>query len=209
MKMTTRWKFPLSRIDPAFVFSFAFFLCGAVVGLLVTTRISGDGAESLMQTLTQYVESLRSSAGAPSSVGQSFLNAFEYHTVVFLAGFTSLGVVVVPVAMAVRGFFLSFSITSFVLVFGWPGLGLALGAFLVQTLILLPCLFILANQSFTSSVLLLRISTGKMPRPPGRLFRPVYYLRFGVMALVMTMVALYEAFLSPLLLSWLVQLFSL
>ncbi len=202
MKRLFRWDWPSKKPDPNLILLFAFFLCGAIIACIVSASVDGESGEALTKTIVSYISVLSERPISTALLGPALLNAFRYHLLVFVFSFTSLGVLFVPCLMALRGFFLSFSITAFVRLFGTSGLWLALGAFLVQNLILLPCLFVLAQGALSSSLKLFQIAMGRLSKPATPLFGRPYFLRFAVISVFLVVCALYEAFLSPMLFTW-------
>ena len=71
-----------------------------------------------------------------------------------LMGFTGLGLLGIPVLFSIRGFLLSFAITSFVRMFGGVGGVLAFLTFGVTGLVAIPVLFVLGVQSLAAARLL-------------------------------------------------------
>jgi hypothetical protein len=130
-------------------------------------------------------------------IGRAFFNAFKYHVAVFLLGFTMLGVGVAPLITATKGFFLSFSITAFIKAFGLSGLWFSLGAFGVQALVSLPCLFYLSMRSMTASASLLGAVAGKYKRPLLKGLGATYLFPFAICTVILCLTALFETFVSP------------
>ncbi len=186
---------------PGLVILAALFLCGAVAGTITAAGIRGDARGTLFSFLDGYLALMKSGPSAAARLGRAFLNAFQYHIVVFLAGFTALGVFLVPLVIAARGFFLSFALTAFVYAYGGQGLFLALGALGIQALLSLPCLFFLSFQSFGTAARLWALSAGKA-KSDKPLFGLPYWSRFGATAAVLALCALYEAFAAPGVISW-------
>jgi len=184
---------------PGLVLLPAFFMLGAAAGCLSALYIQTD----LDGTLVSYVDGYLSLARAGNS-GPLFLsallNAFKYHAIIVVCGLSGLGIVLIPGVMAVRGFLLTYAVTTFVRVLGYGGLLLSAGIFGAQCLIALPCLLLLGYQAFGSARTLFSLSTGgkKIGAPAiGR----VYMLRTGLCAAALTVGAVIDAYLTPLLVS--------
>ncbi len=174
-----------------------FFLAGLVAGCLVAGRIQPEA----LVTLSDYLESslTRMTQGGTGVMGHALFTAFLMPTLVFILGYTIPGVAGIPLVMAARGFLLSYAINLFYRVFGSSGLIIALGALIPQSLLSLPCLFLLASQGMMCSLSLLSSFRGKGRRlpPNGR----TVWRRVLICAAVLTASALLEAFVSPRLLS--------
>ena len=173
----------------------AMFLCGTVAGCMTVSHVGGQSGDALVA----YLQGILSASGHQLPAGalfwNAFVNAFKYHAVIFLLGLTLPGIALIPVAMAVRGFSLSFAVAAFVRAFGPQGILLSLGAFGVQALLTIPCLFILAETGLYSAVSLLGAARGKHKKP--RVIPPAYFLRFALFAVILTSSALFEALAVP------------
>ncbi len=175
----------------------ALFLCGVVAGTVVCSNLGSNSG--IGEYLDGYVALSSAKTDTGSLIGYAFFNAFKYHALIVIFGFSALGVVIVPVIVAVRGFFLSFAITSFIKVFGGNGFALALSALGAQSLIALPCLLILASQAFSMSASIM--SSGLGNKKASTLLTSSVAARIGVCFAALAVSALIEAFLTPLLIS--------
>ncbi|MDR0381083.1 MAG: stage II sporulation protein M [Oscillospiraceae bacterium] len=198
MKQTLlKWARPEARSWPALIVLSALFLCGAVAGCLVAFRADEAAAETMREFLRGPLLA-QDEPGTGILLGRALYNAFKYHVAVFLLGFTMLGVGLIPLVAAVRGFFLSFAVAAFVQAFGPGGLWLAAGAFGAQALLTLPCLFLVSLRGIAASAALLSAATGPSRRPPapGR-FGAACFLPFALCSVVLCLSALFETFLTP------------
>ncbi|MDR1157502.1 MAG: stage II sporulation protein M [Oscillospiraceae bacterium] len=205
MKQTLlKWARPEARSWPALIVLSALFLCGAVAGCLVTFRADESSAEAMRGFLRGLLLEAEGPAGA--LLGRALYNALKYHVAVFLLGFTMLGVGLIPLVTAVRGFFLSFAVAAFVRAFGSGGLWLAAGAFGAQALLTLPCLFLVSLRGIAASAALLTAAAGPTRRPPAPgHFGAACFLPFALCSVVLCLSALFETFLTPLLLRFIVS----
>ena len=138
----------------ALVLCTALFLCGCIVGIISAGFVSNTGG------LSSYIAGL-----IPIKAGQvvsqpsflsCFFNSIKYHICALFLAFSVLGVVCIPAMMAVRGFFLCFSVSVIVRLLGGAGIPLALSIFGIGALITIPCLFILSTQAFFTSTELMK-----------------------------------------------------
>lgn len=165
----------------------ALFLGGVVAGTVASSNVAPDSE------LRNYISGYLASAQSESSsafILPALFNAFKYHFLIVVFGFTALGVVAVPIIVFLRGFFLSFAVTSFVKVLGSGGYLLTLGIFGLPFLIALPCLLILGAQAFSLAISATR----------GASLRKVntqFIARIAVCAAALVLSALIEAFLTP------------
>jgi stage II sporulation protein M len=102
-----------------------------------------------------------------------------------------------------RGFFLCFSIAYVVRGFGAGGVPLALSMFALDAIITVPCFFVLAVQSFSSSTRLLR---GVLSRGGGEaVYERGFFRRCAVCAGVLCAAALSDMFLTPIMVRYFAQ----
>lgn len=182
-----------------------FFSVGVFLGQVLSKRIPNATADEL----TRYLKDYLSLSGKKDFSAKSFLSSlllyFRYPLLAFLLGFASVGVVLLPAVSTAFGFFLSFSVCCFTATFGNKGVLLSLAVFGLRCLITLPCFFFLAVPSFRNSVTLASLSFGH-----GKHLSPVHYgadwwLRGGVVAVLLIVGAFAEMFLTPHLLNMVLE----
>jgi len=168
----------------------ALFICGSIVGT-AASGIAGDAG------ISNYMAGYLALAGQARISGffSALFNVWTYPLVAILLGFSVFGVFGVPALAAVRGFFLCFSISAIVRYFGGDGVLLALAIFGASAMITVPCFFILAVQSFSSSLYVFKSVTlkggGTAPYKGG------FFRRVLVCAAVLTGSALIDTLLVP------------
>ena len=168
-----------------------FFLAGIVAGCLAAMRGGGEADKIAVDYLTGFA----ASGFAGPTYAQAFLQSFSYGLICFLFGLTLLGVLLIPAAVAARGFFLSFAAAACVRVFGADGLLLALALLGIGALLTVPCLFALAAQGGVTSFSLLRSALSGGVRSTAPVFSAPAFKRLGVCMAVMTTAMLAEVFL--------------
>lgn len=186
---------------PAAVLLSAIFLCGCIAGTFAASNIS-SGSE-VSKYINLYIQMAREHPDTGSLLGLAFLNSFKYHVLAVLFGLSVLGVGLVPLVVLVRGFTLSFAVTSFVKVLGNGGFLLAFYAFGIQCIITLPCLIILASQALTMSASL--VSNGR--KKIGQVMTPAFFARLAICSLALAIAAVFEALFTPLLISSIADIF--
>ena len=120
----------------------------------------------------------------------------------FLMGFTALGVLGIPTLFAVRGFLLSFAVSSFVRMFGGTGGILAFFAFGITGLAAVPALFVLGFAG--ARELAGRALSGKKGVFP---FGRAYWVRCALCAGAVALSAVLEYWAVPALLCSVAGLF--
>lgn len=176
---------PREELLPGLVLLSALFVAGAIFGRLAASYASGGMDEALRGYISGYLTLSEQGAVSSPDAGAVFLTYYRYPLIAFLLGFTSLGVAVIPALAAVRGFFLSFAISSFTRLYGSQGVILSAAAFGVQCAVTLPCFLMIGAQAFAVSCRLASVSFkhGKRGRPA--MYREGYFLRCGICALLL------------------------
>lgn len=171
------------------------FLAGGLAGLLLSGKSGGSERTVLAELLRTFLE--RSAAQTPQTPPVPILlwEAVRWHALVFVLGFTSLGLLFLPVVFALRGFLLAFAIGVFVHLFGGAGAVLAMAVFGVTGAVSLPALFVLGVQGMGASRALASRFLGESRRtlPYGR----VYFLRCAACAGALCVCVLLESAAVP------------
>ena len=191
---------------PALVVLSVSFALGALVGLLLAAQVDGDGQESLSTYLLAYLEAARTGTATPPEPTAALWETARWPLLTLVLSFTAIGAVGIPVIFAVRGFLLSFAVSSFVRIFGGAGAILAFFAFGFTGMLSLPALFLVGVQGFLSALALAGrvLSGGKGPPPvPSRAF----LLRSGLCAGALVISAALECWAVPALLASVAELF--
>ncbi len=200
------WDMPQGGITPALAVLSAAFAVGALVGLLLAAQVGGEGQESLSTYLQAYLAAAKTGSAAPPEPAAVVWEAVRWPLLTLLLSFTALGAVGIPAIFAVRGFLLSFAVSSFVRIFGGAGAILAFFAFGFTGLISLPALFLLGVQGLLSAAALAGgvLLGGKgTPSLPGR----VFWMRSGLCAAALALSAGLEYWAVPALLASVAELF--
>ena len=163
-----------------------FFALGGALGSAVH-GITENGNEQLREYITQYAA--LSAGEKPAAALLSVLVVYlRYPLLVYLCGFATLGLAMIPLLCAMQGFSLMFSVCCFTAALGRDGIVLALAAFGIRCFVTLPCLLYLAAQSMERSFRRTAAGrdTGKRQAVPGRTIGPellcLMILLFGIAA---------------------------
>lgn len=192
------------------VVAFIFILGIAAGALLVCRMDTGEGSE-LRSFVEGYTGLLQEGSAASTPLWRSFLGAFLFPALAFLSGFTLLGVASIPILLFARGFLLSFSVTSFVVVYGINGLWLALGELGIQCVLGVPCLIVVSVYGAHMTLRLVALARGRLAAVGGtvctRAFQPDGgWIRIAACVVAMTACALADTYLSPWLRGWISSL---
>ncbi len=169
-----------------YFFVLAMLSGGVIIGAMVTGSLSPQQADELAEYTLGFFQSLEGPE-MPVSGRDIFLSSLAMNLktlgLVFLLGFTVIGMPVVAVVVLVRGLIIGFTVSFLMYLQGGMGVGLALVSILPQNLFLLTALiFCSVNAlSYSLNILAVRRGAAKRVSEPSVL---VYLLRsfvgFGV-----------------------------
>ncbi len=199
------WDMPAGGVLPALTVVSAAFVLGGVLGCALATQVDGGGSDTLSAYIKGYLAVAQSGAVASPHILSTIWTTVRWPLFAIFMGFTALGVLGVPVLFSMRGFLLSFAITSFVRMFGGAGGVLAFLAFGITGLVAIPVLFVLGVQSFAAARLLAGrfLKDNKRALPFGR----AYWMRCGVCCTVLCLCVLLEYAVVPALIQTVAPLF--
>lgn len=172
-----------------------FLLCGILIGSFSASYIEND-------TATQLSSSIANSIGHKNFEIKPLLlitiwDNLKYFLLEVFWGFTFLGVIAIPITLAVRGYFLAFSIGAIINSYGISGIWLALALFGVQSIISIPCLIAISNKSFDASkVQFTFISNGKRTFV-GRVFSKKFFIVALLSVVILVILSLYDVYVTP------------
>ena len=138
---------------------FGLILCGV---LFIGGSIAGSVMAGFFQdgeTLSRYVAAFLDAYKTQPQTDffAALISTVKYHVAAVFLGFSVLGPLLIPALSAVRGFFLSFSVTAVLRCLGVKGIGFTLSLFGIPAVISIPCFFILSTLAFSSSFHILRL----------------------------------------------------
>lgn len=199
------WDMPSGGVLTALGVVAAAFSLGALAGMLLASQVGGGGHESLTQYLENYLSAAQTGTAAAPGLLSVLWETARWPLFTFLMGFTALGAAGIPVLFAVRGFLLSFAVSSFVRMFGGVGAILAFFAFGLTGMVAVPVLFVLGVQGFAAARELAgrALGGGRGPLPFGQ----SYLIRSGLCAAALGLCVLMECWAVPALLRSVAGLF--
>ena len=175
------------------------FLVGTILGCIMAISASEQSDLLLRRYLEAYLLFVENGDVDEPNFLNILWSYFRFPVIAFGLGFTAAGVAGVPLLFAIRGFLLSFSISSFIKLFGMIGAKLSFLLLGISELAALPVLFVLGTQGFSMSVRLLeRIMIGKRGAP---IFERSFFLRCCCCAVVLIFFAVMHSFIMPFLLT--------
>ena len=140
----TVWDRPYFR---SFLLLGAVFVLGACLGMAAAWLIGAENCGNLKAFFSQYTQVTPDSAYTWSNFFRTLWYFLRLPLLLFLVGFSALGVFVIPSAMLWKGFSFAFAISTLVLLYGSSGLLAATIFFGAAELFFIPILFLVAAWS--------------------------------------------------------------
>ena len=121
---------------------------------------------------------------------------FRYPVAAFIFGFTAVGLFFIPLSLVLQGFTLAFSVASFASALGRGGLTLALAAFGLRCLIVLPITLLLSIFSLDGALCLWHERHSGHGKRKSR-YGADHYFRFAVCVIILLTGVVAELVLVP------------
>lgn len=174
------------------------FAVGVILGCCFVGYLGEDAQTHLSAYLNGYFTVLRDGEIILPSLFSTVWELCRWPVLVFLLGFTALGVFAIPVVLCVRGFLLSFSVAVFIRLFGGVGALAALCVFGVSVFLTVPVLFLLGLSAFGTAKTLTSAfwGDGKRVNP----FHTSYFARAGGCGVLLAVGVALQTWLAPALL---------
>ena len=174
------------------------FLAGALVGHLYAGTCGEEAQGALDQYLTDYC-AVYDTGSAAASLLSCVVMYFGYGLALFLLGFSSAGVALIPALSGLFGFLTMYTVSCFVRCYGRSGVLLAMGVLLVRLVFTLPCFLALAGAAWPLSIELFTLSFGRGKRSAPVLYGSRYFLLFVLCAVILAAGVCCERLITPLL----------
>lgn len=187
----------LQKAPAALLVLAAFFLLGILLGRTLAVRCAETMGAELRRYLDGYMALHASGGISAAAAWKTALCFFRAPVLVFVLGFASLGVVLVPCVCAAQGFLFSFSLFCFAAGLGQEGFFLLLALFAVRLLIVLPCTLLLGSASWEASCSLAALSFGGGKRMKPAAYGSRCWMRFGVACVCLCSGTALELWLVP------------
>ncbi len=182
------------------------FLLSLLIGLYAGGVLAARQSELVVPELRRYFDTysaaVQNVTPGLQTVLQSLFLYFRYPLLVFLLGFASFGVTLIPLLSALLAFSFSYSVCCFVAALGTKGMVLALALLGLRYLLTLPCFLVLGVPALRTSWELTRCTVGRGARCGAGLFDRLYFFRFFLISAILAAGALLDLWLAP----WLLNL---
>ena len=189
----------MRRPGPALVCSLVlavFFLSGGLVGMLYS-RVCDEASRSAFRTYLSDYCLLFDRGDVMISFPRCAKLYLGYSFGVFLLGFSSLGLVLIPALCVLFGFTSFYTVACFELTFGSSGVFLAASLISVRLLFTLPCFLVMASEALPLSLHLARLTAGRGKRVEPVSYSSRYFILFLCCCVVLLIGACCERLLMP------------
>lgn len=174
------------------------FLLGGIVGDLYSKACDEAAASAFREYLADYCFLYdRSSVNTP--LLRCLVLYFCYTCLAFFGGFSSLGVILIPVLSAVFGFSSFYTVSCFVQTFGGSGVFLAAALIAIRLLFTLPSFFLVASEALPLSFRLAVLTVGRGKRIEPVFYHSRYFVLFVICLVALCVGVCCERLLTPLL----------
>ncbi len=118
-----------------------FLLCGGVAGCIFA--LSAKHSPDLLSFQCDIVSVVKNEVDA-YSFWSTYFNLAKYPCIIFLLSFTVFGYAVIPIIISLKSFFLTFSISTVLQLYGVKRFFLSVSMFGIQTFLSIPTLLLIA-----------------------------------------------------------------
>ncbi len=176
-----------------------FFLVGMVAGCIFNVYANDAGSNILFNN---NLKEIATNGATTYSFTKTYINLVKYPAIIFLLGYTALGIFAIPLAVSIKGFFISFSVSSVIQAFGMSGFCAALAMFGLQTMVSIPCIIIMASFSLETSKLFTNVLHRSKKQVSSNFTNPsLHIILFIITAILLLIFALFDTLLTPTLVS--------
>lgn len=127
-KQIRLWSLPSLRRKRGLILMAGMFAIGAMLGCCWSVWMNENSGEALRDYLQGYLSVVEVQSGV-DGLARRLWHTLQLPLLVVLLRFASLGVLLIPPLLGIKGFLLSFSISSFVKSYGWKGEAASLAVF--------------------------------------------------------------------------------
>jgi len=188
----------------ALVVTAVFFALGSLIGAWSALRMEAGAVSVLEEYMSGFLTAAEEGSVCVPGLAPLLWRTLRWPLAAFLMGFTALGLAGLPLLSALRGFFLTFSVSAFARAYGRSGLKLAFSLLGISGILTIPAFFLLTAQSFSAALRLAASSGGQARRDLP--YHSGYFLRCAACAAAFGAAILLERSLIPM---WVVYAVSL
>nr|WP_096440514.1 stage II sporulation protein M [Alteribacter populi] len=189
-----------------YVFSIVLLMMGVIFGAIIVNSLNISQKNDLYTYLMQFFGQVEKGEVASSTAmfTQSFAHHGKYLGLMWLLGLSIVGLPIILILLFLKGLVVGFTVGFLVSQMGLDGFLLAFAAIFPQNLVLVPVFIVVATVSISFSLKICKQIVRKGYEPIFQHFT-AYSLFLLFTGAFITLVSVYEAYASPILLRSLVQ----
>lgn len=181
-----------------FVFVTVLFVVGVVFGSIIVNTMSPEQKEGLLGYLGHFFRGLEGESIAESNLAlqHSIGNHFKTIGLIWLLGLSIIGLPLILILVFLKGLVIGFTVGFLVNQLSWKGLWFAFVSIIPHNLLVVPVLIFAAVSGIHFSLLLVR---NRLIQRRGTVYPQFisYSLQLTLLALILVLASLFEAYLSP------------
>lgn len=192
-----------------YVFVSVLFVVGVIFGALMVNALTLEQQQELAQDVDQYVQLMNDGIG--SGAAHSFWDRFFFHSkwllLLWLLGITVVGIPGVLALNFLKGALVGFSVGTLINQYAWKGVLFSLVSIAPQNMIAVPAMVIMSAAAISFSMFVIKnrllMQKGELAPQLGSFTSTAI-----LMLIFFAGAALFEAYISPALISWVSPLLS-
>ncbi|GIN10702.1 stage II sporulation protein M [Shouchella clausii] len=193
-----------------YIFTSVLFLIGVVFGAIVVNSLSLSQRHDLFTYLSQFFDEMKNGS-VVTSPSELFVHSFthygKYIGLMWILGISLIGLPAIFVLIFVKGLVIGFTVGFLVNQMGAQGFLLAFVSVLPQNVVLVPAFIVVGTASVSFCLRLIKQTFAKGLKEP--IFPP--FFRYTTLVLIVgafvTVASVFEAYVSPLLMKWVLASF--
>lgn len=207
--MLTRLRYGLSEHLKANIAQYflitLIFVIGIVIGAMAIKLLPDGQKADLVNYLNIFLSEIVKQSDGYIAVGPVLLNHFKMMLIVWMLGFTIIGIPFILFIVFTRGFIIGFTVGFLVNEYVFKGLAFALVSVLPHNFFAVPVFIAMSVTAIQFSICLIR----RRKQGGGKLFAESvnYSILFAAACVGMTISALVEAYVSPLFMKFIAGFF--
>lgn len=184
-----------------YTFTIILLMMGVIFGAVVVNSLALSEKQDLYIYLNQFFGQVSEGqfASSEAMLGQSFTHYLKYIGLMWILGLSIIGLPIILILLFLKGVVVGFTVGFLVNQMEWQGLFLSFVSILPQNLILVPAFIVVSTVSVSFSIKMIQQQFIKKKTKPflPQFFR--YSLLLGVVGVILFIVSMFEAYISPLL----------
>lgn len=190
---------------PLYIFVSVLFMTGIAFGALMVNALSTQQIADMSQFLSQFFQMVEH--GGDGEGKMFFINAFVSHLKwVLLIGVLGISIIGLPIILILnfaKGVLLGFTVGYFVSQLSWKGMLFAMISIAPQNILVVPALIICSVAGISLSMFLIKNQLSNRQQGHVKKQFASYIKMIVSLIFILFIASLFEAFVTPVLMKWL------